>query len=487
MTSAAAAAQRASRPISTGALAAAAFGIAVGLALAVDLRVGLALAFAAVGVPLALLDLPVIIALWAALAVFSRHPGFGTIMSATALLVLGGWLVRARSNRSHLREALAPHRVLLTIVGLLLVWLTVSVAWTEDTRTVRGELIYWYVNAAALVVLVTSLRTARDLRLVVAAVVVAVSAAVALGLAGVQLGPPSAPDAGPSSEGRLQGVAGDPNFMAAFIVPSVVLGLVLLGTARSRARVVLPPLVGLLVVGLVATQSRGGMMSSVAMLLVALAVMRGRRGAVLGAATVVLLIGAFWVAANPTALDRFQSLGEDRGNGRADLWLVARRMSADHPITGVGLDNFVVRSREYVRRPGRLDFVDLVVERPHVVHNTYLQMLAETGFVGLGLFLAFALTAVASAARAARRFDRSGRRSLALLARGVLVGNIGLLIAATFISAQVTATVWLLLALGPVLLSLACAGRTPASAAARPVRTGVVLSSVRPRSPVSPP
>jgi hypothetical protein len=82
-------------------------------------------------------------------------------------------------------------------------------------------------------------------------------------------------------------------------------------------------------------------------------------------------------------------------------------------------------------------------------------VLAESGIVGLGLTLALAAIAVISALRAGRRFERAGERGLALLARGVVAAHAGLLTAAFFISAQATATVWVLLALGPVLLGVA--------------------------------
>jgi O-antigen ligase len=293
---------------------------------------------------------------------------------------------------------------------------------------------------------------------VISAIVTAVAASVALGLAGFDLGAtPSVAETATSSQGRLQGASGDPNFMAAFIVAAVALGAVLWGAVASRWRVVVPALMGLLLVGLPATESRGGLLALLVVLVVAIVVMRGRRSAVLGGAAVAVLVAGVWIAANPSALARIQSAEQDRGNGREDLWLVARRMSADHPLTGVGLHNFTARSPEYIRQPGSLTYVDLVVDRPHEVHNTYLQMLAETGVIGLGLFLAFASTALASAVRAARRFERAGRHRLAVLARGVLVADLGLLTAAFFISAQSTATVWLLLALGPALLGLALA------------------------------
>ena len=446
--------------------AAAVLAVVCGMAFAVDVRLGAAIALAAVGVPLALLDLPLVIAAWAALTVFSRHAAFGQAATAAGLLVLGGWLAHRRADRASLRAALRPHRRLLAVVALLLGWLTLSLAWTADAGSAASKLAAWYVNAAALVVLLTSVRTPRAVRLVVGAVVLAVVAAVGLALAGIDLAPEDAPVA----EGRLQGVAGDPNFMAAFIVPALVLAAALRGSVRVHTRALLGAAMIVLVVGLAATQSRGGLLAALVALVAAFVVMRGHRGAVAGAGVVALLAIGVWLSANPAVLERLQSAEQDRGNGREDLWLVAWRMSSDHPITGVGLDSFTVHSGEYVRRPGVLRYVDLVVDRPHVVHNTYLEMLAESGVVGLGLTLALAAIAVSSALRAARRFERAGERGLAVLARGVVAADAGLLTAAVFISAQATATVWVLLALGPMLLGVAVAlSSAPGARAVQPL------------------
>jgi O-antigen ligase len=455
MTAAAQRSLRYSAPVLVVGALAVGLGVAAGTAVVVDVRVGALLALATLGIPIALVDPPVIIALWAALTVFSRHPGFGLAMTAVGLLAFGAWLARTRADPPRVRLALRPHRRLLVILALLLTWVTLSPAWSQDPGRAGEDVLVWWINAAAVVVLLTSLRTPRDVNLVVAAVVLAVVASVALGLAGVDLGgAASAAETATSSEGRLQGYSGDPNFMAAFVVPSIVLAVVLCGAAASRWRAVLPAAIALLVVGLAATESRGGMLACLVALVAACVVMRGRRMEVLAVALVTVLIAGVWISENPSVLERITSAQEDRGSGREDLWLVARRMAGDHPITGVGPDNFVVRSSEYVRRPGALDYVELVVDRPHVVHNTYLQMLAETGVVGLGLWLALAVTALASALRAARRFERSGRRALVLLARGVFIADLGLLVAMFFISAQATATVWVLLALGPVLLGM---------------------------------
>ena len=464
MTAAAARARIPTVSPATAYIVAGGLAVAVGVGVAVDLRLGVALAFAALTVPLALVDLPAVIALWAALTVFSRQPAFGQAATAAGLVGVCGWLAQLRADPAAVRSALRLHVRLLTLFAVLVVWLTLTLLWAEDSGAVLSDLVYWYVNGAALVVFVTAIRTPRDFRLLVGAVVVAVLAAVLLALADIDPGGgATAAEAAPVYEGRLQGVFGDPNFMAAFVLAAIVLVIALGNIVPIQVRALLVPTILVLVVGFAGTVSRGGMVGAVAAFVTAIIVMRGRRAAVLGAGVLATVVLAVWLAGNPAAVERLQSANEDRGSGREDIWLVARRVSWDHPIGGIGPGNFTVRSREYVRRPGTLEYVELIVERPHVVHNTYLQMLAETGIIGLLLFLAIVATAVGSAMRAARTFHHAGERALARISRGVIVADVGLLTAAIFISLQGTGAFWVILMLGPVLLGLAY-GRAHGSA-----------------------
>ena len=160
-------------------------------------------------------------------------------------------------------------------------------------------------------------------------------------------------------------------------------------------------------------------------------------------------------------------------------------MWEDNPVNGVGLNNFVVHSADYVREPGNLENTVLVVERPHVPHNTYLQILAETGVVGLVLFVAFCAGCVRAALLAARRFEARGEWALGALARGVVVATASILAASMFLSAATDKRLWILLAFGPVLLGLAnrttsnspAAGAPPSGLTAR--AQGVQLAQRR--------
>jgi O-antigen ligase len=430
-------------------------GVAVGVAVAVDVRIGLLLAVAAVAVPVALVDVPLAASLWVGLGLVSGLPAFGLATTAAGLLLLVAWLVNVPAARGSIAAAIRLHRRLLTCVGLLLLWLAASLAWAQDPGVAALGLGRWAIAGAVLVVLLTAVRSERDLRLIVGALIVGALVSVLIGLAGGGLGSAaSSADTATSTDGRLQGGADDPNFLAAYLVPTLVLGAALRARLGGIPRAALPLALAILAAGLFATQSRGGLVAAVAAIACAFVLVRGRRLAVAACALALCGAAVAYFSAEPSALERLTTAAADRGNGREDLWRVAGRMSADHPVIGVGLDNFRVRSPEYVRQPGTLQFVDLIVERPHEVHNTYLQMLAETGVIGLGLLGAVVAAAMGSAVRAARRFEAAGAPALARFARAALVADVAFLVAAFFLSTGSSPTLWVVLAIGPLLLGL---------------------------------
>jgi hypothetical protein len=75
------------------------------------------------------------------------------------------------------------------------------------------------------------------------------------------------------------------------------------------------------------------------------------------------------------------------GSGRYDIWRVAWHAVTSHPVGGLGQDNFgdyyVTRRRTY--------------EEPAWTHSLWLRLLAQTGFVGFALFVAFLVVALRSA------------------------------------------------------------------------------------------
>lgn len=81
--------------------------------------------------------------------------------------------------------------------------------------------------------------------------------------------------------------------------------------------------------------------------------------------------------------------------GRYDMWRVAAETVADHPLLGVGADNFAVDfARERRTR-----------EEPLYPHSLVLRSFSQTGVVGGALFLGFVGAALVAALRARRGSD----------------------------------------------------------------------------------
>jgi len=274
------------------------------------------------------------------------------------------------------------------------------------------------------VIVATTPRSRRSVELLIWAFVGGAVLSVLVGLATSGLhSSASAIATASQGEGRLSGGQGDPNFLAAGLVPAIALAAGLTSTTRNvMARWALFVAAALLTVGLAATESRGGLVAAAAMLVAAVVFYKRRRAQVLLFFAVAISIGAVWFTTSPNAWHRVTNF-DGGGNGRSDLWKVAWQAGQDHPIAGVGLNNFRVVAPKYVRKPGTLHFVDLIAEKPHVVHNMYLQMFTETGIVGLGLFLFFLGACMRAASKAAKRFDELGERGLAGVARAVLVAH----------------------------------------------------------------
>src|SRR5262249_44994989 len=95
------------------------------------------------------------------------------------------------------------------------------------------------------------------------------------------------------------------------------------------------------------------------------------------------------------------------------------------------------------------------VDQRDKVHNTYLGLLAETGIVGLALFLATVGACLGSAWRAGRLFERLGRRDLARISGAVLLASVGVLVTQVFMSTAYDMRFWVIFALGPALLAIA--------------------------------
>jgi O-antigen ligase len=117
-------------------------------------------------------------------------------------------------------------------------------------------------------------------------------------------------------------------------------------------------------------------------------------------------------------------------------------------VNGVGIGNFTVVEPRYAAGNIDLTRVDLVLDLHKVTHNTYLNILADLGLVGLVLFAGLIFFVLRALRRRIRRAASTGDTHMEAIGRGLLIALIGLLVAYTFISAQYEKQLWLLLGLG---------------------------------------
>ena len=185
-----------------------------------------------------------------------------------------------------------------------------------------------------------------------------------------------------SLDTRATGTLIDPNLFAGYLVLVIPL-VVALGISFRQWWPIIPTIAAtlVLVAALAVTLSRSGWLGLVAggIVLLLLLWTRWRRVAavlvvVAGCVVIAGLSGPIAARLAPSDNGPMQMLAD-----REQVWTAAVKMALDHPIFGVGVDNF---QNFYPIYSGRDD------ELNHA-HNLFLNMVAERGILGLVTFLAF--------------------------------------------------------------------------------------------------
>lgn len=172
----------------------------------------------------------------------------------------------------------------------------------------------------------------------------------------------------PSQGSRIQyvGIFNDPNDLGMLFVACVPMAAYLgsRGGLMGLRRLFWTLVLGVLVYGIYLTDSRGALLALLAVLGVFVWQRRGLFTAgALGAAAVGLLL------ALPS---RFSEIDpeEESAQGRVESWYEGMQMFREHPLFGVGPDQYT-------------DY------NPLTAHNSFVLVLAETGILGFILWLAF--------------------------------------------------------------------------------------------------
>jgi O-antigen ligase len=422
--------------------------------LARDMKVGLALMGALVFVPVAIVNTPLALCGWLITAFLNGYSAIGSAQHRSLLFIMGVWIALA-AGRNLPKVASWRRTRHVGFVVMFLTWMALTLVWAPDPSFGSTAMLHLATAVLVFFLVLTFCTEPKHVRWLMTAFVIGAVLSILSGAITGGLQTSSAATTASSSEGRLQGGTSDPNYLAAAIVPAMIFA----GALASRrglplVRFLFMAAAAVLAFGLAATESRGGFLAVTIVSIAALATWKGRRRAIAAFIGVFILGAAAWFIASPSSWHRVTH-ADDGGSGRADIWQVAWRVVEAHPVVGVGLAQFPVVSPNYILRPGALSRADLLVGKKIVVHNAYLQLWVETGIVGLLLLLAVAAAAILASRAALLRFDARGDPELATLARAVALALVGALAASFFLSNIDDQRLWVLLALGPVLLGIA--------------------------------
>lgn len=252
------------------------------------------------------------------------------------------------------------------------------------------------------------------------------------------------------SDHRASGPVGSSNFYALVMVTLVPLALDRVWHERKLVyRLLALWALAVCVLSVIFTFSRGGFIA----LVVVLAVMIVRESLsplkLLLSLALLLVVWQFipanYTARLSTTLDLLPGSGADARNevsfrGRTSEVVVAWLIFADHPVLGVGLNNYKHYYQQYAQPLG---WDNRREER--AAHSLYLEMAAETGLIGLTAFGAIVGVALGRAYQTQKMFMRAGRYDEAALAFAWMVALIGYLAASIFLHGAYIRYFWLLI------------------------------------------
>lgn len=183
--------------------------------------------------------------------------------------------------------------------------------------------------------------------------------------------------------------------------------------------------------------SRGSQVAIVAQILYLMLVFKKLtfKGIILTAA----VLGAVYYMLPQEQLDRFSTAGEDTtSQSRLHYWGKGWQMLQDHPLTGVGHNNFSVYYRDHY-------FDKAVYSHVEVAHNSFVQIASTLGYPGLILYLWIILKSFSVTRRVRANLAEKGREDnwMMMWSRGMDAAMIGYIVGSTFMSVAFYPYLWI--------------------------------------------
>ncbi len=429
------------------------FAVMLGLLAGVEAKLAISAALGLAFTLLALTNLPLGLAVFTFLGFVVVLPNFAgqtlSVIKIAALPLLVSWLATVSKPESDEETLLSAHPALSGAMFALVVWGLASVAWAEFPSLVLTADFRFTLAIILVFVVFTAVRRERDVSMIAVAMILGSVAAALYGFLH-----PAATEAGQLE--RLSGTLGNPNELAAALVVGIALAGGFAITARGPMERGLALLaVSVCLVSILLTGSRGGLIALAAMLITVIVLGKGRRLPLILVTLLFVIVGIGYVVAVAPKQSRERFLHPGTGTGRTDIWTVAERMIGDNLVLGVGAGNFTSTSIHYLLQPGALEHSEYISGNPTIAQSMYLEVLAELGLPGIGLFGGIIITCLGCMLAALSRFRALADRRMAILTIAVTAGVMGLLADDIFSSAQYSRNLWLLLGLGPALLAIA--------------------------------
>jgi O-antigen ligase len=260
-----------------------------------------------------------------------------------------------------------------------------------------------------------------------------------------------------SSQGRAEGISGDPNEFAR--VELVMLPVVIVLATHVRPlwqRVALAIVVAAIVIAVFASLSRGGMLTlaAITFLLLTLPARTLYSSTTQKTVVVVLLVigavAAFQISGE-AALDRVNTIfanEDETGAGRLNAWKGAWTSIQERPVLGLGYGGFDPSANELMLRTPGVDLSNQkLLPGGLKAHSTYIGTLAELGIPGFVIFLGLFVSTIRMLRRVAGRARSMGRHFVMRFANALVISLIGWAVASLFLTSETSRSFWIIVGL----------------------------------------
>jgi len=371
----------------------------------------------------------------------------GLIPSAAAGIVLVLLVIAAGHQLAVARRPLIVDRTFLLILALLCIFV-ISTLNAVGYDVALDRIIVFITEGIAVYFLVrNAVRTPAELRAAMGAMLVAATLLAALttvqnvtgnydqefmGLAQRSYGDPNRRSETINLEDRARGPLDEPNRFAQVLLMAAPIGFILARNARRlRGSVLAAGCMLITLGGVLLTYSRGAFLTLVILMLLAVPMKLLRmRGLVITGATAMLVM--FLVV--PGYMARVVSIAgvadlfgtgsatveaDGPTRGRTTEMLAGLAAYIDHPLIGVGPGQYWVFHSQYYQSLPEISIRDLT--EPRRAHNLYIEFAAETGTLGLVVFMLIPLLLLRDLELLRRHAERTSPKRARLAAAFSLV------------------------------------------------------------------